>query len=269
MNPQEDDLEKKLMEAFEAPPVPVPHKDKPTKDKKRKRSSKTPKDDTDTFMSSSSSSCLPPPPPPPQPQQSTSQEEEMSERRKWFSMLDQYCTLFPEVCKMPVNVSVESCSAEEIRMHLGRAQKKVSMNNELKMARTGLVTVVGVAETCAHFVPYVHLEGLTDSVNSQIEIFDNVLKEMSIKYVGDYAPSPEMVLVFMIGRIAMTTHMANMRLGVYVAPNPDMGPPPTPLSQFVKPSHHKSVVPEQEGVPEPSVQIQRGSQLHFDPEILQ
>ena len=142
-------------------------------------------------------------------------------------MLEQYVLLFPDVCKMPVGINAETSSPSEIKLALDKAQKQVQIHNELKLARTGLIASVGMVETVSTFLPYIELQGMTDNVTAQIETFDSVLKELSIKYIANMAPSPEMMLVMMIGRIAFTTHITNKRntnmqhsTPIFAAPGP-------------------------------------------------
>ena len=132
------------------------------------------------------------------------------DRDKWFEMLEQYVLLFPEVCRMPLGMT-KTAPAVDIKMALDKAQKQVQIHNELKLARTGLIVTVGAFETVSSFLPYIDLQGVTDNVTSQIEAFDSVLKELSIKYIANMAPSPETMLVMMVGRIAFTTHITNKR----------------------------------------------------------
>jgi hypothetical protein len=125
-------------------------------------------------------------------------------------MLEQYCALFPDVCKMPAGVTIDS-SIDLIKLSLSKAQKQVASFNELRLARTGLITICGAVETASQFIPFIKLQGMTENVNASIETFDSVLKELSIKYMSDLAPCPEMVLLFLLGQIAMTTHMSNTK----------------------------------------------------------
>ena len=225
----EDDFETKLKAAFESetpsiptppqvvdtclltalpdpPVIPIPEEiyadPIPTKSHKRKRL--VPRETSSVKFSES------------QPQSQSyscprsTPEQEPSDKDKWFEMLEQYVLLFPDVCKMPPSITANS-SPEDIKLALDKAQKQVQIHNELKLARTGLLATVGMVETVSTFLPYIELQGMTDNVSASIETFDSVLKELSIKYIANMAPSPEMMLLMMIARIGFTTHITNKR----------------------------------------------------------
>lgn len=134
------------------------------------------------------------------------------ERAETWAMLQKYQDAFPDAVRLPACLGEDS-SAAELKLQLAKAQKRVSQHHEVGMLRSGLVAACGTLEVASSFIPNrpIKLQGFASNVNSCIEQFDGVLKELAIKHLGTTGFSAEQTLLMLLGRVVLQTHLANAK----------------------------------------------------------
>ena len=213
-----DRFDSMVREAFQSQPVskPSPGSHKPAK----RTIDKPPKAPKAAKKLRLQEDVPPPPPnqdqdnrdnvPPSQPPVDESSVDVDAERTKLWHMIERYSDAF-ECCNIPDTVTQDS-SVDALKLQLSKFQRKVAAQQEVGMLRTGLIAGCGLVETGASFIPNkpIKLTGLATNVEANIEQFDSVLKQLSIKYMGETTWSVEATFLALLGRIVVQTHLANV-----------------------------------------------------------
>lgn len=102
-----------------------------------------------------------------------------------------------------------SSTLEELRQELDMVQKEVRLEQSIKMARNGLIFVVGGMEMLnTKFDPFdMMLDGWSEQVNEEIDDYDEVFEELYDKYYESVQVAPEFRLMMMIAGSAFNYHL--------------------------------------------------------------
>lgn len=102
-------------------------------------------------------------------------------------------------------------SLDEMRLELDRLKKDREIDQSVKFQRKVMLTLVtGVELLNNKFDPLgARLDGWSESINDQIDDYDEVFEELHDKYKGKAKMAPELKLLFMLGGSAFMFHMTN------------------------------------------------------------
>lgn len=102
-------------------------------------------------------------------------------------------------------------SLDEMRLELDRLKKDREIDQSVKFQRKVMLTLVtGVELLNNKFDPVgARLDGWSESINDQIDDYDEVFEELHDKYKGKAKMAPELKLLFMLGGSAFMFHMTN------------------------------------------------------------
>lgn len=177
------------------PPEPRPPlEEAPVLKKKRKRRENNPDGD------------------PQPPKKKKESDADVAEKRELFDQLQRYSVAFPSESQPDVNYITPESSIDDMRFALSRIQQRINTQQELQVLQTGLVTGVACLELGSSMIPNnpVKLNGLSTNVQSNIQLFDNCLKQMQCKYGGEIQISVEATMAMLLLRCAVTVHTTNV-----------------------------------------------------------
>jgi hypothetical protein len=102
-------------------------------------------------------------------------------------------------------------SLEEMKLELDRLKRDREIDQSVKFQRKVMLTVVTGAELLNNkFDPLgARLDGWSESINDNIDDYDEVFEELHDKYKGKAKMAPELKLMFMLGGSAFMFHMTN------------------------------------------------------------
>lgn len=103
----------------------------------------------------------------------------------------------------------------EIRNEIARIKREVEIEKSIRLSRQGLTFISSLIETGnQRFDPFgVDLEGWSESLNANIDDYDEVFEELYEKYQDKVSMSPEIKLLLMIAGSAMSFHISKKMFG--------------------------------------------------------
>jgi hypothetical protein len=121
-----------------------------------------------------------------------------------FERMERKGTQLPKKFTMASNL-------EEMKLELDRLKRDREIDQSVKFQRKVLMTVVtGVELMNNKFDPVgARLDGWSESINDNIDDYDDVFEELHDKYKGKAKMAPELKLMFMLGGSAFMFHMTN------------------------------------------------------------
>lgn len=136
-----------------------------------------------------------------------SQEEIITAKQE---LLYQFDRLEKKGHKMPRRFTMAH-SLEDMKAEYERLKKDKEMDNSVKFQRKVMMAIVsGVEFLNGKFDPFdVKLDGWSDSINENIDEYDEVFEELHDKYKGKAKMAPELKLLMMLGGSAFMFHMTN------------------------------------------------------------
>lgn len=104
-----------------------------------------------------------------------------------------------------------SSTYEEIKAELERIKRDRELNASLRFQRMVLSTcVTGIEFLNNRYDPFdVKLEGWSESINDNMDDYDEIFEELHDKYKGKARMAPELKLMFMLGGSAVQFHLTN------------------------------------------------------------
>jgi hypothetical protein len=143
-----------------------------------------------------------------QPQRRMMSEEEIINAKR--EILYQFERMERKGMQLPRKFTMAS-SLEEMRLELDRLKKDREIDQSVKFQRKVMMTVVTGAELLNNkFDPVgARLDGWSESINDNIDDYDEVFEELHDKYKGKAKMAPEFKLMFMLGGSAFMFHMTN------------------------------------------------------------
>ena len=138
------------------------------------------------------------------------EQDEIREKRE---LLYQFDRLQKKGVRVPHAFSMSS-SLEEMRAELNRIKTDKEVDASIRFQRRMLMAcVTGIEFMNSKFDPFdVKLEGWSDSINENIDDYDDVFEELYTKYRGKAKMAPEIKLLFMVGGSAVMFHLTNSML---------------------------------------------------------
>lgn len=142
--------------------------------------------------------------------QRRSEEDDIKEKRE---LLYQFDRLQRKGVRLPHAFSMAS-SIEDMRAELERLKTDKEVDASVRFQRRMLMAcVTGIEFMNSKFDPFdVKLEGWSDSINENIDDYDDVFEELFMKYRGKAKMAPELKLMFMVGGSAVMFHLSNSLL---------------------------------------------------------
>jgi len=176
------------------------------------------------------------------------------ERKELHEKIMRYVDSFPEhIFPEAMGVSPET-PFDELTYVLQRIQQRINAKQELQVLQSGLVTTCMAAEFASSMLPKnpIKLQGFGQNVASNIEMFNDSLKQLACKYGGSMQISVEAQIGMMLVRLAANTHLSNLQM--------EKVQPPPPLEQegFVEPPPPFSNPGAEEVAPPPVVKEEQG-----------
>uniref|UniRef100_A0A6C0CXY4 Uncharacterized protein n=1 Tax=viral metagenome TaxID=1070528 RepID=A0A6C0CXY4_9ZZZZ len=100
---------------------------------------------------------------------------------------------------------------DDMRNEYTKLKKQRELENSIKFQRKMLMAcITGIEFLNGRFDPFsVKLDGWSESVNENINDYDEVFEELAEKYSGPGESSPELRLLFMLGGSAFMFHLTN------------------------------------------------------------
>ena len=140
-------------------------------------------------------------------QNQMSEEDILNAKRELlyqFERLERKGTQLPKKFTMASNL-------EEMKLELDRLKRDRDVDQSVKFQRKVMMTVVTGMELMNNkFDPVgARLDGWSESINDNIDDYDEVFEELHDKYKGKAKMAPEFKLMFMLGGSAFMFHMTN------------------------------------------------------------
>lgn len=140
--------------------------------------------------------------------QSQMTEEEILNAKR--ELLYQFERLERKGMQLPKKFTMAS-NLEEMKLELDRLKRDREVDQSVKFQRKVMMTVVTGMELLNNkFDPVgARLDGWSESINDNIDDYDEVFEELHDKYKGTAKMAPELKLLFMLGGSAFMFHMTN------------------------------------------------------------
>ena len=150
------------------------------------------------------------------------------ERQEVYDRIMRYVDSFPEHNFPETTMISPTTPLPDLQFVLQRIQQRINAKQELQVLQSGLVTSCMALEFGSTLIPGnpVRLSGFGANVATNINMFDDCLRQMACKYGGKMVISIEAQLGMMLLRVAANTHMTNLKS--------EPPPPPPPLEEDVK-----------------------------------
>jgi len=125
-------------------------------------------------------------------------------------LLYQFERLERKGMQLPKKFTMAS-NLEEMKLELDRLRRDREVDQSVKFQRKVMMTVVTGMELMNNkFDPVgARLDGWSESINDNIDDYDEVFEELHDKYKGKAKMAPEFKLMFMLGGSAFMFHMTN------------------------------------------------------------
>ena len=135
-------------------------------------------------------------------------EEEIQNQKK--ELLYQFDRLEKKGYKLPRRFNMGS-NLEEMRAEYDRVVREKQVDASVRFQRKMLMAATtGIEFINDRFDPFdVRLEGWSESINDNIDDYDEVFEELHEKYKGKSKMAPELKLMMMLGGSAFMFHMTN------------------------------------------------------------
>jgi hypothetical protein len=142
------------------------------------------------------------------PQRKVMSEEEILNAKR--EMLYQFERMERKGMQLPKRFTLAS-SLDEMKVELDRLKKDREIDQSVKFQRKVMLTLVtGVELLNNKFDPLgARLDGWSESINDNVDDYDEVFEELHDKYKGRAKMAPEFKLMFMLGGSAFMFHMTN------------------------------------------------------------
>jgi hypothetical protein len=142
-----------------------------------------------------------------QQRQQMSEEDILNSKRE---ILYQFERLERKGMQLPKKFTMAS-NLEEMKLELDRLRRDRDVDQSVKFQRKVMMTVVtGMELVNNKFDPVgARLDGWSESINDNIDDYDEVFEELHDKYKGKAQMAPELKLMFMLGGSAFMFHMTN------------------------------------------------------------
>lgn len=139
--------------------------------------------------------------------QRMSEEEILNAKRE---ILYQFERMERKGMQLPRRFTLAS-NLEEMKLELGRLKRDREVDLSVKFQRKVMMTVVTGAELMNNkFDPVgAKLDGWSESINDNIDDYDEIFEDLHEKYKGKANMAPELKLLFMLGGSAFMFHMTN------------------------------------------------------------
>jgi hypothetical protein len=136
-----------------------------------------------------------------------SQEDIMNEKRE---LLYQFARMEKKGMNVPKQFTMTS-NLEDMRAEFEKLKKDHEIDASVRFQRRMLMACVsGVEFLNNRFDPFeVHLDGWSESVQENINDYDDIFEELWIKYHGKVKMAPELRLLFTLGGSAVWFHMSH------------------------------------------------------------
>lgn len=136
-----------------------------------------------------------------------SEEDILNAKRE---MLYQFERMERKGIQLPRKFTLAS-NLEEMKVELDRLKRDREVDQSVKFQRKVMMTIVTGAELLNNkFDPVgARLDGWSESINDNIDDYDEVFEELHDKYKGKAKMAPELKLLFMLGGSAFMFHMTN------------------------------------------------------------
>lgn len=146
--------------------------------------------------------------PPVQPPRNVMSEEDVLNAKR--ELLYQFERLERKGTQLPKKFTLAS-NLDEMKLELDRLKRDREIDQSIKFQRKVMMTVVtGVELMNNKFDPVgARLDGWSESLNDNIDDYDEVFEELHDKYKGKAKMPPEVKLMFMLGGSAFMFHMTN------------------------------------------------------------
>lgn len=192
---EEDDDEDEEEEEVEDVVVPQKQQQQPKKKKKAFSPASSAADD-DSSTTSSKSGIKP----------SFTRDEVANMKREMLYQIERLERKGVKIRKFTMQSSFDDIKAE-----LEKVKHDRELDASVRFQRMFLSTcVTGIEFLNNKFDPFdVHLEGWSDSVNDNINDYDEIFEELHVKYRSKARMAPEIKLMFMLGGSAVKFHMTN------------------------------------------------------------
>jgi Family of unknown function (DUF5767) len=140
-------------------------------------------------------------------QNQMTEEEILNAKRE---ILYQFERLERKGMQLPKKFTMAS-NLEEMKLELDRLRRDRDVDQSVKFQRKVMMTVVTGMELMNNkFDPVgARLDGWSESINDNIDDYDEVFEELHDKYKGKAKMAPEFKLMFMLGGSAFMFHMTN------------------------------------------------------------
>lgn len=125
-------------------------------------------------------------------------------------LLYQFDRLEKKGFKLPRKFTMAS-PLDDMRQEFDRLKRDRSIDQSVKFQRKTMITVVSGMELLNNYFDPVgaKLDGWSESINENLEDYDDIFEELHDKYKGKAKMAPELRLLMMLGGSAFMFHMTN------------------------------------------------------------
>jgi hypothetical protein len=136
-----------------------------------------------------------------------SEEDVMNMKREYLYQFDR---LAKRGITIPRQFTMAS-SLEEMKQELERLKRDKEVDGAIRFQRKTMMTVVSGIELLNNFFDPVgaKLDGWSETLNENIDDYDDIFEELHEKYRGKAKMAPELKLLFMLGGSAFMFHLSN------------------------------------------------------------
>jgi hypothetical protein len=139
--------------------------------------------------------------------QRLSQAEILSAKQE---LLYQFDRLEKKGLRLPRKFTMAN-TLEEMKNEYERLKKDRELDSSVKLQKKVMMAIISGVEYCnSRFDPFdIKLDGWSDSINENLDEYDDVFEELHEKYKGKAKMAPELRLLMMLGGSAFMFHMTN------------------------------------------------------------
>lgn len=142
------------------------------------------------------------------PKQPRMTEDELINAKR--EILYQFDRLEKKGFKLPRKFTMAS-ALDEMRQEYERIKRDREIDQSVKFQRKTMITVISGIELLNNYFDPVgaKLDGWSESINENVEDYDDIFEELHDKYKGKAKMAPELRLLMMLGGSAFMFHMTN------------------------------------------------------------
>jgi hypothetical protein len=131
-----------------------------------------------------------------------------------INMKREYLYQFDRLAKRGITIPRQftmASSLEEMKQELERLKRDKEVDGAIRFQRKTMMTVVSGIELLNNFFDPVgaKLDGWSETLNENIDDYDDIFEELHEKYRGKAKMAPELKLLFMLGGSAFMFHLSN------------------------------------------------------------